>query len=324
MIDISQVSDSNFDEFALNVFRFQFSSNPVYQEFCSQLGVSATAVKQVEDIPFLPISFFKSHKIVSGSLIPDFYFESSGTSGNTDLSKHYIKDIEIYNTSIELGFRHFFGTEDYTIIGVLPHYLERPNSSLVYMVRHWMNLCGQEDMFYLYDLEKLNRQILDLMTQHKKVILIGISFALLDLAEHFPIQESDNLGLLTIIETGGMKGTRTELPKVELFRRLQTSFPNAKIMSEYGMCELFSQAFSDEKMLFSCPPWMKVAVSDINDPRSSHPHGTGLLQVIDLANYNSCSFIQTMDIARLYPKSSFELFGRMDHSDLRGCSLMYS
>jgi phenylacetate-coenzyme A ligase PaaK-like adenylate-forming protein len=324
MIDISKVSDSNFDEFALNVFRFQFSSNPIYHEFCSRIGVSAEAVNQVQDIPFLPISFFKSHKIISDSVMPNFYFESSGTSGSAELSKHYIKDIEIYNTSIELGFRHFFGTEDYTIIGVLPHYLERPNSSLVHMVRHWMKLRGQEDMFYLYDLDKLNHQLLDLLSQNKKVILIGISFALLDLAERFPIQESDNLGLLTIIETGGMKGTRTELPKVELFRRLQISFPNAKIISEYGMCELLSQAFSDEKMLFSCPPWMKVAVSDINDPRSTHAHGSGLLQVIDLANYNSCSFIQTMDIARLYPKGSFELFGRMDHSDLRGCSLLYS
>lgn len=270
------------------------------------------------ETPFLPIQFFKSHRVSCFPHEELNYFESSGTSGQVN-SKHYIKDIKNYNQSIELGFRHFFGTKEYTILGLLPHYLERENSSLVYMVRHWMKMNQSEEYFFLRDFDKLNERLQKLTLDNKEIILIGLSSALYDFSKQYPNENAR----MTIIETGGTKGSQVELPKQELVQALQSAFPHSKIISEYGMCELFSQAFSDEELWFSCAPWMKVLVSELNDPLSVLSHGTGVAKIIDLANMHSCSFVETQDLVQLREDGKFQILGRVDHSDTRGCSLMY-
>lgn len=318
---IHRIEDSNFEQSALEVFRYQYTSNAIYQKYCDTLKKEVSSVHSILDIPFLPISFFKTHRVISGiDSLDVMYFESSGT-GSEVLSAHYIKSIEQYHTSIELGFRHFFGNKgEYTVVGLLPHYMERPHSSLVYMVRHWMQMRGQtEELFYLYNLEDLKTKLEEVLGQGKPVLLIGISFALLDFAEQYAISNSN----LIIIETGGMKGRRKEVTKSELIYRLQRSYPKSRIISEYGMCELLSQAYSDETMLFSTPPWMKVLISDVNDPLTLSYQGTGVANIIDLANIDSCAFIQTQDLIRL-EDTKFQILGRVDHSDIRGCSLLYS
>lgn len=324
-IHLEEINSENFEKKALEVFEFQRKANTIYAAYCQ--SIQKNEVDQLTDIPFLPISFFKTHK-VSCLLDSDLsYFESSGTSGQVN-AKHYYKDLSLYHQSIELGFRHFFGDKKYTIVGLLPHYLERQHSSLVAMVRHWMQMNEQEEYFFLHDFEKLADCLDEIFNQ--EILLIGISFALIDFAEY----KNQNLKLktpdiyrdlkLTIIETGGMKGSRPEIAKEELVYILQKSFPQSKIISEYGMCELFSQAYSDTDLWFSTPPWMKVLVGDINDPRLVAEQGRGPAKIIDLANINSCAFIETQDLIDLKPSGQFQILGRMNQADLRGCSLMYS
>ncbi len=324
-IHLEEINSENFEKKALEVFEFQRKANTIYAAYCQ--SIQKNEVDQLTDIPFLPISFFKTHK-VSCLLDSDLsYFESSGTSGQVN-AKHYYKDLSLYHQSIELGFRHFFGDKKYTIVGLLPHYLERQHSSLVAMVRHWMQMNEQEEYFFLHDFEKLADCLDEISNQ--EILLIGISFALIDFAEY----KNQNLKLktpdiyrdlkLTIIETGGMKGSRPEIAKEELVYILQKSFPQSKIISEYGMCELFSQAYSDTDLWFSTPPWMKVLVGDINDPRLVAEQGRGPAKIIDLANINSCAFIETQDLIDLKPSGQFQILGRMNQADLRGCSLMYS
>ena len=324
-IKLEEINSENFEKKALDVFEFQRKSNPIYTEYYQ--SIQKNEVTQLSDIPFLPISFFKTHK-VSCLLDSDLsYFESSGTSGQVN-AKHYYKNLSLYHQSIELSYRHFFGDKKYTIVGLLPHYLERPHSSLVAMVRHWMQMNKQEQYFFLHDFDKLVDCIEE--NSNQEILLIGISFALLDFAEYI----NQNLKLktpdiyrnlkLTIIETGGMKGSRPEIAKEELVNILQNSFPQAKIISEYGMCELFSQAYSDTNLWFNTPPWMKVLAGDINDPRLVAEQGRGPAKIIDLANVNSCAFIETQDLIDLKPSGQFQILGRMNQADLRGCSLMYS
>jgi len=324
-IRLEDINSENFEEKALEVFEFQRKSNPIYAAYCQ--SIQKNKVTQLSDIPFLPISFFKTHQVIC-LLDSDLnYFESSGTSGQVN-AKHYYRDLSLYNQSIELSFRHFFGNKKYTIVGLLPHYLERQHSSLVAMVRHWMQMNEQEEYFFLHDFKKL-ADCLD-ENSNQEILLIGISFALLDFVEYI----NQNLKLktpdiyrdlkLTIIETGGMKGSRPEIAKEELVNILQNSFPQAKIISEYGMCELFSQAYSDTELWFNTPPWMKVLVGDINDPRLVGEQGRGPAKIIDLANINSCSFIETQDLIDLKSNGQFQILGRINQADLRGCSLMYS
>lgn len=313
-IKLEEINSENFEKKALEVFEFQRKYNPIYAAYCQ--SILKNAVSRLSDVPFLPISFFKTHKV---SCLEDSnlsYFESSGTSGQVN-AKHYYKDLSLYHQSIELGFRHFFGDKKYTIIGLLPHYLERQHSSLVAMVRHWMQMNEQEEYFFLHDFKKLADCLDEISNQD--ILLIGISFALIDFAEYI----NQNLKL-TIIETGGMKGSRPEIAKEELVYILQKSFPQSKIISEYGMCELFSQAYSDKELWFSCPPWMKVLVGDINDPRLVAEEGRGPAKIIDLANINSCAFIETQDLIDLKPNGQFQILGRINQADMRGCSLMYS
>ncbi|MCE2962088.1 MAG: acyl transferase [Chitinophagales bacterium] len=322
-IDLAEINDENFKRKALDVFRYQRENNPIYGEYSAAL--LKREVHDFKDIPFLPISFFKSHQV---SCFPNSemnYFESSGTIGQSN-SRHYYENLDLYHQSIELGFKYFFKDRKYTIVGLLPHYLERQHSSLVAMVRHWMKMNEQEEYFYLHNLLELNTKLIELLTAGKQVLLIGISFALLDFSEIFKIQNSllVQTRKLSIIETGGMKGSRPELPKHELVSTLKQAFPQSTIISEYGMCELFSQAYSNEDLWFSCPPWMKVQVADINDPLSNLEQGRGVAKIIDLANLNSCSFIETQDLVELRADGRFQILGRMNQSDMRGCSLMYS
>jgi hypothetical protein len=323
-IHLKEINSENFEKKALELFEFQRKANPIYAAYCQ--SIQKNEVDQLADIPFLPISFFKTHK-VSCLLDSDLsYFESSGTSGQVN-AKHYYKDLSSYHQSIELSYRHFFENKKYTIVGLLPHYLERQHSSLVAMVRHWMQMNEQEEYFFLHDFEKL----VDCLEENsnQEILLIGISFGLIDFADY--INSQLNLKTpdiyrelkLTIIETGGMKGSRPEIAKEELVNILQNSFPQAKIISEYGMCELFSQAFSDTDLWFSTPPWMKVLVGDINDPRLVAEQGRGPAKIIDLANVNSCAFIETQDLIDLKSNGQFQILGRMNQADLRGCSLMY-
>lgn len=316
-LNLADVDSSNFEKKALEVFNHQRENNPIYAEYCR--AILKTEVHEIKDIPFLPISFFKSHKVTCLEDSNLSYFESSGTSGQVN-SKHYYQNLDLYLQSIELGFQHFFGDKKYTILGLLPHYLERQHSSLVTMVRHWMNMNEQEEYFYLFNLEELNDKLNNLLMKENGVLLIGISFALLDFSSLFKINNSK----LKILETGGMKGSRPEIAKEELVKILQNSFPQSKIISEYGMCELFSQAYSDEDLWFSCPPWMKVLVGDINDPRLVAEQGRGPAKIIDLANFNSCAFIETQDLIDLKSKGQFQILGRINQADVRGCSLMYN
>lgn len=315
-VKLADINRDNFEERALAIFEYQRENNPIYAEYCQ--AILKKEVTHIKDIPFLPISFFKSHKV---SCLPNEdlnFFESSGTTGQLN-SKHYYKNLDNYHQSIELCFKHFFGGKKYTIVGLLPHYLERQHSSLVAMVRHWMNMNTQEEYFYLHNLSKLNEKLVELLTKGHEVLLIGISFALLDFADLFKIRNSK----LNIIETGGMKGSRPELPKQDLVKQLKSSFPDSKIISEYGMCELFSQAYSDENLWFSCPPWMRVLIGDINDPLSCMEQGRGSAKILDLANIDSCSFIETQDLIELRADGRFQIIGRIHQADLRGCSLMY-
>jgi hypothetical protein len=281
--------------------------------------VDVDCIRQISQIPFLPISFFKTHHVASGDFIPEIVFESSGTTGSVN-SKHNVKYRDIYKQSFINGFKHFYGDPgEWCIIGLLPSYLERSGSSLVMMVEELVRLSGHKRSgFYLYDFEKLAEVLRELEANKQKTLLIGVTFALLDFAEQFPMQ----LEYATVMETGGMKGRRKELLREEVHQLLQQGLGVLIIHSEYGMTELLSQAYSVGKGVFKTVPWMRVLVRDEDDPLLIKEKGRGLINVIDLANVHSCSFIATDDVGRVYEDGSFEVLGRMDNSDVRGCSLM--
>lgn len=313
-------NSQNFNSIALEVFRLQAKENAVYRKFISYLNVDVDSVKELKDIPFLPIQFFKSHKIVTGDNKEQEIFLSSGTTGMSQ-SKHYVTDLEIYEESYTKGFEYFYGNiEDYVVLGLLPAYLERNGSSLIYMVDDLIKKSKHpESGFYMNDHDKLVENIIRLENRKQKILLIGVSFALLDLLDDYNL----DLRYTTIMETGGMKGRRKELIREELHNEFTKGFGVDAIHSEYGMTELLSQGYSKGNGIFNCPPWMKILTRDTEDPLSYLDNGkSGGINVIDLANINSCSFIATQDLGRLYADESFEVIGRFDNSDIRGCNLM--
>ena len=313
-------SEASFNAAALAVFKHQFEHNSVYRSFCDLLYKHPSEVKRVQQIPFLPIQFFKSHTIVSNSKSADATFTSSGTTGSI-VSKHFVSDLEIYKQSFRRGFKSFYGAiEEYTVLALLPSYLEREGSSLVYMANDMIAQSKQpQSGFYLHDLEALKDTLLKLEAKGQKTLLIGVSYALLDLIE----AHSFELKHTIVMETGGMKGQRKELVKSELHALLKKGFGVDTIHSEYGMTELLSQAYSKGKGLFETPPWMKILTRDPEDALTIQPIGkSGGVNIIDLANINSCAFIATQDLGKIKPDGRFEVLGRFDQSDIRGCNLM--
>lgn len=306
---------------ALEVYHFQFNNNNIYRDYCNAIGRPPARVKKVTDIPFFPISFFKTHRVETTEFNAGLLFKSSGTTGITT-SSHYVKDAALYRNSFRQGFEKFYGNiNEYCIIGLLPSYLERGNSSLVYMVNDLVKKSGHKDSgFYLDEFEKLDQTLRKLNAPGQKTILIGVTYALLDFGEQYPQQLSNTI----IMETGGMKGRGKEMTKTEMYDHLKKSFGVAQIHSEYGMTELLSQAYGIDGLM-QCPPWMKILLRDETDPFNIYEPGTttsGAINIIDLANLYSCSFIATDDVGKTYDDGGFAILGRMDNSDIRGCSLM--
>lgn len=318
---IFQIRNSNdFNELALEIFHYQVENNEFYKKFVESISIQPDQINEYQQIPFLPIEFFKSQQIVSGKFDPEITFQSSGTTGQTT-SKHFVKSRNLYQNSFLKAFELFFSSpKEYVILALLPSYLEQKNSSLVYMVESLIHKSrSAESGFFLHNYDALHKRLIELKKQEKKVILFGVTYALLDLAEQFPIDFSE----LIIIETGGMKGRRKEMVREEVHAILKHAFGVSHIYSEYGMTELLSQAYSKGDGVYSTPPWMKVLIRDTNDPYSLMPYGkTGGLNVIDLANIHSCSFIATQDLGKLNTEGQFEVLGRFDNSDIRGCNLM--
>ena len=313
-------TQKDFNEITLEVFSYQFQHNPVYREFCQLLKRNPKNVSRVEEIPFLPIEFFKKKKIISSEKTPEIIFTSSGTTGSAT-SKHYVTDLNVYEKSFLKAFEIFYeNPEDIVILALLPSYLERQGSSLIYMADSLIKRSKQpESGFYLNDLEALQHQLKELDKSGKKILLLGVSFALLDLVETYNF----DLKNTTIMETGGMKGRRKEMIREELHQILTEGFGVDKIHSEYGMTELLSQSYSKGNGVFETPPWMKILIRDPEDALVYLPkHKTGGINVIDLANFNSCSFIATQDLARQINDDSTEILGRFDNSDIRGCNLL--
>lgn len=318
--DLYSVNEGNFSDIALQLFHFQAQNNPVYKNYIRNLNLSPRSVKTVADIPFLPISFFKNHSLKTGVWVPETTFASSGTTGQ-QTSSHPVKSLNFYQTNAVRCFEYFFGDiNDYHFLALLPSYLERRDSSLVAMVEYFIqksrsNLSG----FYLHNIEKLLQDLEKLKGDGKKTVLWGVSFALLDLAERY----YPNLDHCLIFETGGMKGRRQEITRPELHSILSESFGVKSIISEYGMTELFSQAYTKGKNAFFCPSWMKIMARDITDPMEKGLlNETGGINVIDFANFDTVAFIETEDIGKVYRDGSFEILGRLDNSDVRGCNLM--
>lgn len=319
--DIFTISNQKqFDKIALKVFRFQYENNGVYREFCDFLKTDVQKVKSIQQIPFLPIQFFKSHSVVSTTNPIQTTFTSSGTTGMIT-SQHLVTDVSIYEESYRKGFSQFYGNiEDYAILALLPSYLEREGSSLIHMVDDLIQLSNHpESGFYLHNYDELIAKLIQLDQAGQNVILIGVTYALLDLVEKHSFQLENTI----IMETGGMKGKRKEMIREELHQQLCNGFGVKTIHSEYGMTELLSQAYSLGEGIFECPSWMQILVRDTEDALSYVREGkTGGINVIDLANINSCSFIATQDLGKKYANGSFEVLGRFDHSDIRGCNLM--
>ena len=311
-------NESQFNELALQVFNFQYHKNIVYKEFVDLLNIKLKEVTHVSKIPFLPISFFKTHDVLSAENYKISFMSSGTTSQNR--SKHLVTKPELYNYSFAKAFKGFYGdVSEYCFLGLLPSYLEQGDSSLVYMVNNFIERTKENGSgFYLTNFDELNSKINQLESENKKYILIGVSYALLDFSEKFP--QRINSGI--VMETGGMKGRRKELTKVELHQELSKGFGVKKIHSEYGMTELLSQAYSKGEGVYDCPPWMKIVSRSVSDPFKLIKNKRGLLNVIDLANLYSCSFISTDDLGIVNSNGSFRVIGRFDTSEVRGCNLM--
>lgn len=319
------------EELILDVFRHQYENNTVYHSFCSAVRRDPLRVVSVTDIPFLPIRFFKTHEVSTGTFTPETWFESSGTTGMVN-SRHLVRSLSLYRESFTRAFElHYGDPKDWCILGLLPAYLERQHSSLVVMVDELIRMTGHpQSGFYLYDYARLRDTLTDLESRGQRTLLIGVTFALLDFAAQFPMP----LKHTTIMETGGMKGRRKEITRAELHEQLAQAFHEAPIHSEYGMTELLSQAYSTDSGIFYPPPWLKVLFREEDDPFAlSSPAGwqpedgnrklkNGAINVIDLANIDSCCFIATDDMGRMHPDGGFEVLGRIDNADIRGCSLM--
>lgn len=312
-------SKEEFEHFALKIFHFQYENVLVYRNFCHLLKLIPSQVCKIEQIPFLPIQFFKSHKILAKDFSEEIIFTSSGTTGSIT-SKHYVADVKVYEESFQNAFKKKYSDpSNFAILALLPSYLEREGSSLIYMVESLIeNSQNPNSGFYLYDVDALIEKLVALEEKGEKILLIGVSYALLDLIE----KRRFNLRNTIIMETGGMKGRRKEMIKDELHQILKDGFGVEKIHSEYGMTELLSQAYSLGDGIFSCPPWMKILTRDTEDALSYTIGKTGGINVVDLANINSCSFIATQDLGKTFEDETFEVLGRFDSSDVRGCNLM--
>lgn len=312
--------DKDFNRLALEVFRFQYRHNRIYKKFVDVLGRSIDKIASITDIPFIPVELFKSQKVVSFDDSEEIVFTSSGTTGS-NASKHFVKDVSLYYRSFMGCFKHFYGDPaEFCVLALLPDYLERTGSSLVYMAAKLIDASGHPDSgFYLNDLDRLHGTLQKLIRSTQKVLLLGVSFALLELAERFPVKLKNTV----MMETGGMKGRRREMIRAELHHILCKAFHQEAIHSEYGMTELLSQAYSKGQGLFRCPPWMRVLIRDGSDPLNYVSSGrSGGINIIDLANIHSCSFIATQDVGKIHPDGMFEVLGRFDHSDTRGCNLL--
>ena len=313
-------SKKEFEKITLKVFRHQYDNNAVYRDFCSFLKKDKQNVKTIKEIPFLPIQFFKSHEVLSSADPVQETFTSSGTTGMVT-SRHRVTDLNYYEQSFRMAFSQFYGNiEDYAVLALLPSYLERDGSSLIYMVEDLIQGSNNPNSgFYLHNYDELITKLTVLDNAGQNVLLIGVTYALLDLVE----KQSFDLKNTIIMETGGMKGRRKEMIREELHEVLCKGFGVSKIHSEYGMTELLSQAYSLGDGVFECPPWMDILIRDTEDALSYIGSGkTGGINVIDLANINSCSFIATQDLGKKYANQSFEVPGRFDNSDIRGCNLM--
>jgi len=316
--DLYPVNDKLFEEIALKQFHFQALTNKVYKNYLTYLGVSVKKIQRIEDIPFLPISFFKTQHIISGRWEPELVFTSSGTTGQ-EVSRHSVQSLNFYLHHSQIIFESYFGAIDqFHILCLLPSYLERTGSSLVAMANHFIKESKSPySGFYLNDLDRLASQ-LERLKGDKKVLLLGVSFALMDLADQYEL----DLNHCIVMETGGMKGRRKEVTREELHSTICKNLNIDKVHSEYGMTELLSQAYSLGNGLFLCPSSIKIVLRELNDPFSTENHTTGLINVIDLANFHTCSFIETQDLGRLHQSGHFEVLGRMDNSDIRGCNLL--
>lgn len=313
-------TEQEFSNMALQIFKHQFKNNTVYRSFCDLLYKHPSDIKTINDIPFLPIQFFKTHQILSSDDGITEIFTSSGTTGQKT-SKHFVTNLSLYEQSFRKGFNRLYGNiKDYVILALLPSYLERDGSSLIYMINDMIVNSNQpESGFYLHDLDALKNVLVNLESQNKKILLIGVSFALLDFVETHQLELKNTI----IMETGGMKGRRKELIREELHNRLKKGFGVNVIHSEYGMTELLSQAYSKGNNRFQTPAWMRVFTRETEDALSIQNYNkTGGINIIDLANINSCAFIATQDLGKVYNDNSFEVLGRFDNSDIRGCNLM--
>lgn len=317
--NIFSVSTPDFAALCRETFHFQYAENDLYREWCQRLGRDPANIGELTAIPALPIAFFKQAKVHTTEFVPQIVFESSGTTGQQS-SFHEVKDVQVYEQSYSRGFQLFYGNPaDWCILALLPSYLERGNSSLVYMVNGLMQQSKHPlNGFYLHNTAELADRLRQLEAGGQRTLLIGVTYALLDFAEQYPMA----LRHTVVMETGGMKGRRVELTREQVHGLLQRSFQIGQVHSEYGMTELLSQAYSTGGGRFVCPPWMRVWVRDERDPLWVKTEGEGVLQLVDLANRYSCAFIASDDVGRVYADGSFEVWGRIDHSDLRGCSLL--
>ncbi len=314
---VQNIQRYNFAELALEIFQFQAKHNPIYKDYLTQLGMQADAITSIMEIPFLPIEFFKHHKVKTQNWAEQLVFMSSGTTGQTR-SKHYVEDSQFYLELSRANFEREFGSPDkMAIYALLPSYQEQGNSSLIAMVDHLIS-AARHGGYFLNDRERLEASLRKSLKENQSTMLFGVGYALLD----FVAQSEGNLGGLKIIETGGMKGRREEMTKEQFYSELQ-KLGKVDIYSEYGMTELFSQAYSHDNGFFKCAPQMKVLIRDLHDPFSWMPYNkTGQISVIDLSNAHSCSFLETSDIGRVNELGGFEVLGRKDNSDIRGCNLM--
>lgn len=314
---LTGVHSGNFEEMALEAFRYQATHCRVYAEYLAALGKNIDRVRTIGEIPFMPIQFFKHHRIVSTPDQTEIVFESSGTTGSLN-SKHYVADAAFYAANARRIFEYFYGNlADYHLFALLPSYMEKGNSSLVFMAAEFMKFTAQPSGFFLYNFEELADLIKKIGGQGKKIILLGVTYALLDFAERFPMQLPD----LIIMETGGMKGRRREMIRQEVHEILHRAF-GCPVHSEYGMTELLSQCYAVGSDVFQAPPQMRILLRDLNDPFSPAKRDTGGINIIDLANIDSCCFIETQDIGQCLSDTTFRVLGRYDNSDLRGCNLL--
>jgi hypothetical protein len=314
---IFEAGKTDFTRLALEVFHFQYQHNPLYRSYADLLGIAPQAIASITQIPFLPVSFFKTHEVRTTGFTPEIVFESSGTTG-TGGSRHGVRSLSLYKKSFTAGFEQFYGPiADWCIIGLLPAYLERSHSSLVLMVDELIRMSGHPDSgFYLYEHDKLYDLLQSLEARRQKTLLVGVTFALLDFAEKYSL----SLRHTVVMETGGMKGRRKEITRQELHGILAERLGLKAVHAEYGMTELLSQAYSAGYGLFETVPWMKALVRKEDDPFAVSLRGEGILNIIDLANLYSCAFLATEDIGRIHADGRFEISGRVDNSDIRGCS----